>query len=43
MKIGVCWSMQLLDVVPTDAHDISLDGVMTEEGFIKTAPSMTVD
>ncbi len=32
-KIGVCFSHQLVDFVPTEAHDIKLDGVCSPEGL----------
>lgn len=34
-KLGLGYSFQLLDFIPTEAHDIFLDGVMTDKEIIK--------
>lgn len=34
-KLGLGYSFQLLDFLPTEAHDIFLDGVITDKEFIK--------
>ncbi|MGB0993516.1 MAG: 5-formyltetrahydrofolate cyclo-ligase [Akkermansiaceae bacterium] len=31
--IGVCHSHQLMDTVPHEAHDVLMEGVITEEGY----------
>lgn len=36
IKIGVCWSLQLVPHVPTDSHDVMMDWIVTEEGAIRT-------
>ena len=36
VKIGVCWSMQLVQAVPTDLHDVRMDWVCYERGVVKT-------
>jgi 5-formyltetrahydrofolate cyclo-ligase len=36
VKIGVCWSMQLVQAVPTDLHDVRTDWVCYERGVVKT-------
>jgi 5-formyltetrahydrofolate cyclo-ligase len=33
--IGVCFSEQLVDVVPVEAHDIRMDHVVTEQGVAR--------
>lgn len=39
VKIGVCWSMQLVQAVPTDLHDVRMDWVCYERGVVKTESS----
>lgn len=34
-KFGLCFALQLTDRIPTQAHDVSLDGVITENGVIR--------
>jgi 5-formyltetrahydrofolate cyclo-ligase len=34
-KIGVCWSMQLVQEIPTDAHDIHMDWICHERGALR--------
>ena len=36
--IGVCWRMQLLPAVPTEAHDRTMDCIVTEGGVASEAP-----
>ena len=31
IKIGVCHSFQLLDEIPSEAHDVKMDVIVTEE------------
>lgn len=35
-KVGVCWSFQLLDFLPSEAHDQRMDAICTEQGIINT-------
>lgn len=35
IKVGVCFSDQLLDLVPTEKHDVNLDYIVTEKKWIK--------
>ena len=35
-KIGVCWTLQLVDELDTESHDIMMDWVCHERGFIHT-------
>jgi 5-formyltetrahydrofolate cyclo-ligase len=35
LKIGVCWSMQIVPVVPTDPHDVHVDWICHEDGVVK--------
>lgn len=35
-KIGVCWEMQIIEEVPSESHDISMDWICHERGSIKT-------
>jgi 5-formyltetrahydrofolate cyclo-ligase len=32
LKIGVCWELQIIDRVPTDSHDVSMDWICHERG-----------
>ncbi|QRG70425.1 5-formyltetrahydrofolate cyclo-ligase [Brevibacillus choshinensis] len=36
LLVGIAFSMQLVDQVPREMHDIGLDGVVTENGFFQT-------
>jgi 5-formyltetrahydrofolate cyclo-ligase len=36
VKVGVCWSMQLVQAVPTDPHDVRMDWICYERGVVKT-------
>ena len=42
IKVGVCWSMQLIDQAPPDPYDVYLDYVCTEDKFISTEPSSAI-
>lgn len=33
-KIGVCWEFQIVESVPLQAHDVRLDGLITETTFL---------
>jgi 5-formyltetrahydrofolate cyclo-ligase len=35
VKIGVCWSMQIVQTVPTDPYDIQMDWICYERGLMK--------
>jgi len=35
MKIGVCWSVQIVPMVPTDHHDVTMDWICYERGVLK--------
>lgn len=35
LKIGVCWSMQIVPEVPTDPHDVHVDWICHEHGVQK--------
>jgi len=35
VKIGVCWQIQILPHVPTYSHDVDMDYVCHEQGFLK--------
>lgn len=35
-KIGVGWSLQIVDLLPTESHDVFMDWVCHERGFIRT-------
>ncbi|MBL7686239.1 MAG: 5-formyltetrahydrofolate cyclo-ligase [Deltaproteobacteria bacterium] len=35
LKIGLAYNFQILDVIPTDAWDQKLDGIVTESGILK--------
>ena len=34
MKIGTAYAIQLVEELEAEAHDISMDGIATEEGFL---------
>ncbi len=36
LKIGACWSLQLVDEVPVEDHDIGVDWVCHERGTLRT-------
>lgn len=35
IKVGLCFSEQIMDALPTEAHDVPLDYIVTEEKIIK--------
>jgi 5-formyltetrahydrofolate cyclo-ligase len=35
IKIGVCWSVQIVPTVPTDHHDVTMDWICYERGVLK--------
>jgi 5-formyltetrahydrofolate cyclo-ligase len=35
VKIGICFSIQLVDSIPTEEHDVALDYIVTEKEIIK--------
>jgi 5-formyltetrahydrofolate cyclo-ligase len=35
LKIGVCWSMQIVPSVPTDPHDVHVDWICHEDGIVR--------
>jgi 5-formyltetrahydrofolate cyclo-ligase len=37
LKIGVCWSMQVVPQVPTDPHDVHVDWICHEEGVVRVS------
>ncbi|HOG20773.1 MAG TPA: 5-formyltetrahydrofolate cyclo-ligase [Salinivirgaceae bacterium] len=37
VKIGVCFSHQIVDNVPSEPHDVKLDGVCSPEGLFSTS------
>ena len=36
VKIGVCWNNMVVDSIPMDTWDVSVDGILTEVGFSTT-------
>lgn len=34
--IGICWPLQIVNLLPTESHDVSLDGLISSNGIIKT-------
>lgn len=39
LKIGVCWSMQIVPTVPTDPHDVHVDWICHEDGVTRVSVS----
>lgn len=37
LKIGVCWSLQIVKQVPSESHDVSMDWVCSEQEFKRTS------
>lgn len=37
VKIGICWSMQLIQEIPIASHDISMDWICYERGALKVS------
>jgi 5-formyltetrahydrofolate cyclo-ligase len=35
LKIGVCWSIQIVPSVPTDPHDVHVDCICHEDGVVR--------
>ncbi|MFA6831081.1 MAG: 5-formyltetrahydrofolate cyclo-ligase [Bacteroidaceae bacterium] len=33
--IGICWEIQLVNQLPTESHDVTLDGIISSNGIIK--------
>lgn len=40
IKIGVCWSMQVVRDIPSDTHDIRMDWIAHERGFLRVEQGM---
>lgn len=40
VKVGVCWSLQVVDSVPTEAHDIMMDWICDERESLRTGLSV---
>jgi 5-formyltetrahydrofolate cyclo-ligase len=34
-KLGICFDVQLVDSLPSESHDVTVDGVITESGLAK--------
>lgn len=34
--VGVCWNLQILEAVPVESHDMPMDWLCHEEGFVRT-------
>lgn len=43
VRIGVAWSCQEIDAVPTDPWDVPLDGIITEKEWIPACPKRIID
>lgn len=41
VKLGVGFAIQLVEELPVEAHDIALDGIITEEGLIERSSYKT--
>jgi 5-formyltetrahydrofolate cyclo-ligase len=39
LRIGIAWSCQKVEIIPTDPWDIALDAILTEKEWIKPAHS----
>ena len=39
MKVGVCWSANVVDLLPTEAHDVAMTHLATEHGVKAVAES----
>ncbi len=37
IKIGVCWTLQIIDKVPISSRDIAMDWICHEDGFFSTS------
>jgi 5-formyltetrahydrofolate cyclo-ligase len=40
LKIGVCWSIQMVREIPVDPHDVNMDWLCHERGVIQLEPSL---
>jgi 5-formyltetrahydrofolate cyclo-ligase len=43
VRIGIAWSCQEVDVIPTDPWDVPLDGIITEKEWIPAFPKRIID
>jgi 5-formyltetrahydrofolate cyclo-ligase len=43
VRIGVAWSCQEVDAIPTDPWDVPLDGIITEKEWIPACPKRIID
>lgn len=43
IKVGICWSLQMVELVPTEEHEMAVDWVCHEDGYVKTAFTYTED
>ena len=41
IKLGVCWAMQVVDKITPESHDIPMDWICHERGFIGCAEAST--
>ena len=39
-RVGICWSMQILETVPAEEHDIKVDYICTENEWIEIERSL---
>ena len=37
VRVGVCWSMQIVPEIPTDPHDIPMDWICHERGVVQVS------
>ena len=37
LLIGICYHNHLINFIPEEEHDIKMDGVLTEEGLLRTS------
>jgi 5-formyltetrahydrofolate cyclo-ligase len=35
-KVGVCWTLQIGDLVPVESHDVTMDWICHERGWLRT-------
>jgi 5-formyltetrahydrofolate cyclo-ligase len=38
VKVGICFALQIIERLPRDEHDVGLDALCTETGFIRRLP-----
>ena len=43
LKIGVCWSLQIVDEIPAESHDVPVDWICHERGAIRTGAQLEDD